>query len=182
MNKFIITAVCAVMALSLVGCGNTDEKSSSQPEVTPVVTPAPESSEPDVQIPNPIKTFETLEELRSSLSFAFTVPAFVPKGYEVEQLSIIDETLVSIDCKNGDDAINYRVSQGIDDISGDFNSYEVEGTINIDDIIVATKGNVENEISVATFTNEGLTYSLTFKEKGLDTETVTSIVESIFVA
>lgn len=136
----------------------------------------------DVQIPNPINNWETLDELKANLSFAPKLPttAFVEElGYR-SIMGMAEITYVDSDA-NGDEVLNnitYRTAQGTDDISGDYNSYSEVKTVTVNGMEVTLKSDSNSCVMLAVWTDGEYSYSLSF-EHGASYERVTEIIESI---
>ncbi|WP_312102349.1 DUF4367 domain-containing protein [Lachnoclostridium sp.] len=113
-----------------------------------------------VQIPNPIVETDDIKTLKESVSFPLKVPTVVPEGYEVIDTSVIGGTIAQITYSNGTNNITYRMAEGTDDISGEYNTYEKLREITVDGQNVLLKGNNDG-YQVATWTDGTYTYSIT---------------------
>jgi hypothetical protein len=117
-------------------------------------------SKNQVQIPNPIVETEDIKSLRESVTFPLKVPTVVPKGYEVSSTSVIGGNLAQITYSNGTNEITYRMAEGTDDISGEYNTYDRLREIKVDGQKVLLKGNKDG-YQAATWTDGTYTYSIT---------------------
>lgn len=124
--------------------------------VLPKVT---KDSEDQVQIPNPIIEIEDIKSLKESVPFSLKVLTVVPEGYEVSDTSLIAGTLAQIIYSNGSNDITYRMAEGTEDISGDYNTYENTKEITVNGQDVLLKGNKDG-YQVASWTDGTNAYSI----------------------
>lgn len=122
-----------------------------------------EGNDTQVQIPNPIVETEGIKELKESVSFDLKVPTVMPEGYEISDTAVIGGTLAQVRYLNGTNEITYRMAEGTDDISGDYNTYEVIREVYVNDQSVMLKGNQEG-YQVATWTDGTYSYSITSEQ------------------
>lgn len=132
--------------------------------------------EDNVQLPNPIKEYNTLDEAKKAVVFKALVPGAMPEGYTLSWVSTINDELFQISYKNGDSEILYRTAEGTEDISGDYNVYKNEKSLKIAGIDVTIKGN--EGAAKATWTKDGLTYSI-YADKEISEQDITNIIASI---
>lgn len=134
------------------------------------------TKEDNVQLPNPIKEYNTLDEAKKAVVFKALVPGAMPEGYTLSWVSTINDELFQISYKNGDNEILYRTAEGTEDISGDYNVYKNEKSLKIAGIDVTIKGN--EGVAKATWTKDGLTYSI-YADKEISEQDITNIIASI---
>ncbi len=130
-----------------------------------------------VQIPNPIVETDDIKTLKESVSFPLKVPTVVPEGYEVIDTSVIGGTIAQITYSNGTNNITYRMAEGTDDISGEYNTYEKLREITVDGQNVLLKGNNDG-YQVATWTDGTYTYSIT-SDSPLREKQIVQMIEGI---
>lgn len=130
-----------------------------------------------VQIPNPIVETDDIRTLKESVSFPLRVPTVAPEGYEVIDTSVIGGTLAQITYSNGTNKITYRMAEGTDDISGEYNTYDKLREITVDGQNVLLKGNNDG-YQVATWTDGTYTYSIT-SDSPLREEQIVQMIEGI---
>lgn len=130
-----------------------------------------------VQIPNPIVETDDIRTLKESVSFPLKVPTVVPEGNEVIDTSVIGGTLAQITYSNGSNKITYRMAEGTDDISGEYNTYDKLREITVDGQNVLLKGNNDG-YQVATWTDGTYTYSIT-SDSPLREEQIVQMIEGI---
>ncbi len=129
------------------------------------------------QIPNPLVNYQTLDEARKAVGFAFSVPINIPANYQRSDIIVISNQLAEIFYQKGDKKILYRIAKGNSDISGNYTVYEEIKTAMVGNTKVTVKGK-GGLINLATWTKDGVSYSLDFDE-ACDLKTVTSVIESI---
>lgn len=112
----------------------------------------------NVQIPNPFTEHKTEEEAEQALCFKPIYNINLPEGYSLDAIRTMDNNFVEYVYKNGDKEITYRMAEGTDDISGDYNVYEDVKTITINDTDVIIKKDSEN--SGAIWTNGKMAFSV----------------------
>lgn len=167
MKKLIRIAaftLCAVMALSATAF--TAQKKTA--EVS--------SSSENVQIPNPWVDCKTIEDAEKLAGFDFQLPE-TPDGYTIDNISAIENSMIQVIYSNGDKEIRLRKAAGMDDASGDYNTYDTAVTKDIQNISATLKGN-KNEFKLAIWTSEEYAYSVSSSE-ALSEEAMTELAESV---
>ena len=155
MEKFIAVILSLVMALAIVGCsGNanapapTTHKDNASFTADGTVIPGsdpktwgPADESENVQTPNPWQECTSLEEAGKLAGFSFTAPESVD-GYTERYIAAIENEIAQVIFSNGDDSeLYFRKGVGGDDISGDYNTYDVTEEQTIDGHTVLCKGN-----------------------------------------
>jgi hypothetical protein len=129
------------------------------------------------QIPCPLVNYNTIDEARKAVGFTFAVPSVMPDSYNMKDIIVISNDLAEVFYYKGDNCILYRTAKGNDDISGDYNIYTEKKTITIGNAKITCKGE-NGSIKLATWSNDGISYSLSFKE-GIDENGLTKVIENI---
>lgn len=129
------------------------------------------------KIPNPLVNYKTLDEARKAVGFSFAVPTSLPANYQMKDIIVINNNLAEIFYQKGNHEILYRTAKGNADISGNYIVYEEVKTVKVGSINVTVKGK-EGLISLATWSKDGISYSLSFDEV-CDQKSIASIIESI---
>ena len=173
MEKFIAAILSLVMALAIVGCsGNanapapTTHKGDTSYTADGTVIPGsdpktwgPAEDGENIQIPNPWQECTSLEEAGKLAGFSFTAPESVD-GYTERYIAAIENEIAQVIFSNGDDSeLYFRKGVGGDDISGDYNTYDVTEEQTIDGHTVLCKGN-DGLIYAATWTNGKYSYAV----------------------
>ena len=139
-------------------------------------TKAGTKKEESVQIPNPIKEYNTVDEAKKAVAFTVLMPDAMPEGYVFAGVSTINDELFQISYKNGDNEILYRTAEGAEDISGDYNVYEVCETEIVNSDEVKLKGDGKT-VYTAVWSEGESAYSLN-SQNGLSKDTFIEIIKS----
>lgn len=191
MEKFIAVILSLVMALAIVGCsGNanapapTTHKDNASFTADGTVIPGsdpktwgPADESENVQIPNPWQECGSLEEAGKLAGFSFTAPESVD-GYTERYIAAIENEIAQVIFSNGDDSeLYFRKGVGGDDISGDYNTYDVAEEQTIDGHTVLCKGN-DGLIYTATWTDGTYSYAV-MCDAGMSAEQLSVWVEAL---
>ena len=191
MEKVIAVILSFVMALAIVGCsGNanapapTTHKGDTSYTADGTVIPGsdpktwgPAEDGENIQIPNPWQECSSLEEAGKLAGFSFTAPETVD-GYTERYIAAIENEIAQVIFSNGDDSeLYFRKGVGGDDISGDYNTYDVTEEQTIDGHTVLCKGN-DGLIYTATWTDGEYSYAV-MCDAGMSVEQLTAWVQSL---
>lgn len=161
MKKIIILALCLAMTFAATACSKENP-------------PTPESS--GTQLANPFVQCDTLEAAAETAGFEMTAPETV-EGYSEKAISAIKESLIKVSYSNGTDSLTIRKGKSSEDISGDYNQYEENGTLDIDGLSLTIKGN-DGKINVAIWSADDYSFSITSSE-GLTSDQASELVKEI---
>lgn len=176
MKKFFVFTVAAALLLSFAACAQN---------VKPAVQPEPAQQEETMldnqQIPNPWTDCASEEEAAQLAGFDLTAPDAISgageKSYRVMTAEDA-ETISEIDYASGEDrAAHVRKAAGAEDISGDYNVYEEEQTVEAGSVSVTLKGN-DGLVYLAVWTDGGYSYALNVTA-GLSQSEMTALVSEI---
>lgn len=115
---------------------------------------------PPVQVTNPIVQSEDLEALQSAAPFELSVPTELPEGWKVESASLIMGSLAQVVYTDGTDTITYRMAEGTEDVSGDYNAYPWTEEAELDGITVTLKGQQEDAVLLAVWNDGEYSYAI----------------------
>ena len=119
----------------------------------------PLNQDGDVQMPNPFAEYETLAEAAKAAGFEAAVPD-AANGSDGRVFRAIENSLLEVIYRKGEDeTARIRKAAGTEDISGDYNVYAQVDTVTVDGAQVTLKGDAD-KVSLATWTAEGYTYSV----------------------
>lgn len=118
------------------------------------------ATSPLVQVTNPIVQSEDLEALRTDVPFELRVPVELTEDWQVEDASLIGGTLAQVSYSDGTNTITYRMAEGTEDVSGDYNVYPWTTETNVDGIAVTLKGQEEDAVLLAVWTDGQYSYAL----------------------
>ena len=163
MKKLVGCMLVMAMVITMVGCGKKEEK-----------------TENTTQIPNPFTECTTMEEAEEIAGFTMTVPKDMPEGYEEDGIRAIKGDLIDVCYVNGESKMNIRKGIGSDDISGDYNIYDQETSVDTKSGKVTLKGN-QDKVNTAVWTNGEYSYSITVNmtNEGISQETMLELVKGI---
>lgn len=196
MKKMIVLALSAVMALSLVACGDkgtpADDKAIIVGDDPATWGPTIDSEQKsDVEIPNPFTQCSSLEEAAQNAGFSFNVPETVDgysqriirtmadeKGRAMIEVIYQNETDENESTDNTDE-IRMRKANGDEDISGDYMEYSETSSLTIGNIQVTVKGE-HGKINLAIWTDNGYTYSIgVYSGTGITAEEMTDFIAAV---
>ena len=133
--------------------------------------------ETPVQIPNPFVPYESLADVKEVLSFDPVIPSVLPAGFEQNEISSTGSDFLQIVyTDHSDNRIVYRMAEGSEDISGDYNTYKINKEVKIGDLIVTMRGN--DKISNAIWSSGECTYSI-YSDAGFEKAEIIELIGSI---
>ena len=197
-KKWMALVLCAVLALSLVACGTsgnntqndtTDDTSNSTTDDTTNDTGSTNSGATDTdtstdtadsstEIANPYVDCETLEEAGELAGFDISVPDEIDGGYTQGTIQAVENEMIQvIYTTEAGEEITLRKGTGTEDISGDYNEYAEENTLDVDGTSVTARGS-DGLVYAATWTDGTYTYAIT-ASAGLESDSVSALVPSI---
>ncbi|EHJ00304.1 hypothetical protein CDLVIII_3749 [Clostridium sp. DL-VIII] len=119
--------------------------------------------------------YKTLDEAEKALNLKVNSLKTVPKGYEMENVSTISNEIIQVDYNNGNSNITFRAGIGTDNISGDYNVYQVKKTVKVNGLNVNLEGNKSEEYNLAVWEKDGISYSIS-AENGIDEKTILDMI------
>ncbi|MDB2157311.1 stalk domain-containing protein [Clostridium butyricum] len=128
-------------------------------------------------ISSPIEEFKTIEEAQNVLDFNVTFPKEIPSQYDIEYISTISKELFQICYTDGKDELLYRMGQGVNNISGDYNNYKNNNIVEIDDKKIKLSGN-DDFIKLATWNVNDMSYSIS-SSNGISKDEMINIIKSV---
>lgn len=118
------------------------------------------AADPPVQVTNPMVQSEDLKALRAAAPFALSVPTDLPEGWKVESATLIGGTLAQVVYSDGTNTVTYRMAEGTEDVSGDYNAYPWTAETEADGVTVTLKGQEEDAVLLAVWTDGQYSYAL----------------------
>ena len=128
-------------------------------------------------ISSPIEEFKTIEEAQKVLDFNVTFPKEIPSEYDIEYISTISKELFQICYTDGKDELLYRMGQGVNNISGDYNNYKNNNIVEIDDKKIKLSEN-DDFIKLATWNVNDMSYSIS-SSNGISKDEMINIIKSV---
>ena len=178
MKKIVAYALMMILLIAgvwYVGRPETESEPETEPE--PEVHTVGES-QVEAQFESGPVEYRTVAEAKKVLPFEVLTPALAESGYLQTKILIIDEAILEIHYSGADNRIVYRTGEGMGNISGDYELYEVERKLNVYGVEVTLKGRGVDSILLAYFEKGDLRYSLSFRQ-GISEEELVEIVEYI---
>ncbi len=176
MKKLLTIMLSIAMFCGLAACSSSKEE--TEPTTTPEATEATETETTDAELANPWVDCKDGQEAAEIAGFEFEVAESLGTDgvYRAVNGQIIEVTL-------GNELnvpFTFRKALGVEaaDLSGDYNEYEVGGTLEANDTTVTFAGTAEDSINVAYWTIGDYAYSFT-TEAGVPAEALTSYVELV---
>lgn len=122
--------------------------------------------------PNPMQRFEDVEAASEAVGFTVSLPAFDT----IDAIFVINGEIIQLKGQYEGQAITFRMGQGSEDISGDFNIYDNEAELIIQGQEISVKGNGDL-ISLVLWHTEDFTYSI--QSEGLSEEKIIALIETM---
>ena len=119
--------------------------------------------------------YKTLEEAEKALNLKVDQLKTLPKGFEMESINVISNEIIQVEYNDGNNNITFRAGKIIDNISGDYNYYQVKNTTKVNGININLEGNKSGEYNLATWEKDGISYSISV-ENGIDEKTILGMV------
>ena len=83
--------------------------------------------------------------------------------------------IIQVKYNDGSNNITFRAGKDIDNISGDYNVYQVKDTAKVNGISINLEGNKSEEYNLAVWEKDGISYSIS-DENGIDEKTILDMV------
>lgn len=169
MKKIIGFMICIVMLLSVVACGNKATGKETE-----------NVGGNSVEIPNPFVECETIDKAEQLAGFKISVLENIPEGFVQSVVRAIENELIEIIYLRGEDEICIRKAKGNENISGNYNNYAENGTMEFENFKVTIKGN-NGKVNVATWVDGDYTYALSIscEGEGLDYNIIGDMIKNI---
>ncbi len=119
--------------------------------------------------------YKTLDEAEKALNLKVSPLKTLPNGFKVENVSIISNEMIQVDYNNGNNNMIFRAGKSTDNISGDYNTYQVKNTVKVNGIDVTLEGNKNEEYNLATWKKDDISYSIS-TEDGINEKTVLDMI------
>lgn len=127
------------------------------------------SNEPPVIENNDIVEVSSVEELSKAVGFEVSEPGNLPFEPESVVYTAYWAEMAEITYSNDEKTAVFRKGIGSDDVSGDYNSYELTSKVSLNNIDVTLKGRNE-KYTLAIWTDGEFAYSLSLSEGIEETE------------
>lgn len=152
MKKMMTLIICAVVALSITACASSGTAAKTPITETTAITEAtaitettaiteitaipksttPANTNPDTMIANPFVDCQTMETAAEVAGFEFRTPEQV-EGISEKKIQAVDQEMIQVIYSADENQILIRKAPGTRNISGDYNNYQKEETITVDE-------------------------------------------------
>ena len=167
-KSIIVATLCTAMALSLAACGSTH---TGEQEVSST------SESNTVTIANSFEEFDNLNDAMEFVGFDISAPDSIGEmGRTAIRGSKVDQ-MIEIIYGDEEHNIHIRKGSGEGDISGDYNEFTEENTVDIDGLAVTMKGSNE-KINIALWSKDEYAYSIDSSDT-LDKVAMTDLVKAV---
>ncbi|NMF05722.1 hypothetical protein ACUH7Y_13945 [Clostridium beijerinckii] len=119
--------------------------------------------------------YKTLDEAEKALNLKVNPLKTFPNGFKVENVSVISNEMIQVDYNNGNNNMIFRAGKSTDNISGDYNAYQVKNTVKVNGIDVTLEGNKNEEYNLATWKKDDISYSIS-TEDGINEKTMLDMI------
>lgn len=175
MKRCIALAMSAALALSITACGSSSKPSASQ---SGSASDASTVLGEDVQIPNPWKDFESLEEAVKAVGFDFVAPDALAGCDQIAYQAIPDDRIIGVLYLNGEERqVIIRKAPGGENISGVYSQFDKLEQVEVDGRPVTMSGDGET-VSLATWTDGNYSFSV-YADNGLAQGDMAQLVSQI---
>lgn len=123
------------------------------------------------------KEYKTIEEAETDAKLQIKPIEALPKGFNIDNISVISDSLIQIRYSNGKEYITFRAEKGSENISGDYNEYAIKETTKINGTDVNLNGNKNKLYNLATWEKDGISYSIS-STNDIDEENIENMVKS----
>lgn len=131
-----------------------------------------------VTVGNPVQEYASLEALSAAAGYAVQQPGNLPFEVEKTAYSLISGELAQVEQSGpAGESVLYRVSQGEEDNSGDYNAYSRKEPLAVGGAAVTLKGG-EDGWHLAVWQADGFAHSLS-SSAGLTTEQMQAVLETV---
>ena len=178
-----------MMVLSMTACAGKAETKSIGAEITVQETTAEEmttetvkadrgeSEESMIGMPNPYTDHGTLKEAEEDAGFKIQIPDEI-RGVKAVAFRNLGTEMLEVIYYDGDaEVARVRKGTGEDDISGDYNVYEIEEAVDVTGMQVTLKGSADG-YALAVWNEGGYAYAVSVTKK-ITKDEILQIVEEI---
>ena len=189
MRRTKMAVLGMMMVLSMTACAGKAETKSIGAEITVQETTAEEmttetvkadrgeSEESMIGMPNPYTDHGTLKEAEEDAGFKIQIPDEI-RGVKAVAFRNLGTEMLEVIYYDGDaEVTRVRKGTGEDDISGDYNVYEIEEAADVTGTQVTLKGSADGYV-LAVWNEGGYAYAVSVTKK-ITKDEILRIVEEI---
>lgn len=189
-NWITLTATVAVVGICVASFNGNNTPNAPQMEAMPqtvqnqaieedsaprdAVKPNPNS----VQIANPWRDFETLDEVIDSCGYGIEAPMEI-NGIEFTHYMVLEgDKMIMICYSDGEYPYNIRKARGSDDISGNYSSYENTWFVEEDGMSIELQGD-DGLVALAKWQKDDFTYCFNCDAIQMNQEDVLQLIKEV---
>ena len=189
MRRTKMAVLGMMMVLSMTACAGKAETKSIGAEITvqetteeemtteTVKADRGESEESMIGMPNPYTDHDTLKEAEEDAGFKIQIPDEI-RGVKAVAFRNLGTEMLEVIYYDGDaEVARVRKGTGADDISGDYNVYEIEEAVDVTGTQVTLKGSADG-YALAVWNEGGYAYAVSVTKK-ITKDEILQIVEEI---
>ena len=189
MRRTKMAVLGMMMVLSMTACAGKAETKSIGAEITVQETTAEEmttetvkadrgeSEESMIGMPNPYMDHGTLKEAEEDAGFKIQIPDEI-RGVKAVAFRNLGTEMLEVIYYDGDaEVARVRKGTGEDNISGDYNVYEIEEVVDVTGTQVTLKGSADG-YALAVWNESGYAYAVSVTKK-ITKDEILQIVEEI---
>ena len=189
MRRTKMAVLGMMMVLSMTACAGKAETKSIGAEITVQETAAEEmitetvkadrgeSEESMIGMPNPYTDHGTLKEAEEDAGFKIQIPDEI-RGVKAVAFRNLGTEMLEVIYYDGDaEVARVRKGTGEDDISGDYNGYEIEEAVDVTGTQGTLKGSADG-YALAVWNEGGYAYAVSVTKK-ITKDEILQIVEEI---
>ena len=189
MRRTKMAVLGMMMVLSMTACAGKAETKSIGAEITVQETTAEEmttetvkadrgeSEESMIGMPNPYMDHGTLKEAEEDAGFKIQIPDEI-RGVKAVAFRNLGTEMLEVIYYDGDaEVARVRKGTGAEDISGDYNVYEIEEAVDVTGTQVTLKGSADG-YALAVWNESGYAYAVSVTKK-ITKDEILQIVEEI---
>ena len=189
MRRTKMAVLGMMMVLSMTACAGKAETKSIGAEITvqetteeemtteTVKADRGESEESMIGMPNPYTDHGTLKEAEEDAGFKIQIPDEI-RGVKAVAFRNLGTEMLEVIYYDGDaEVARVRKGTGAEDISGDYNVYEIEEAVDVTGTQVTLKGSADG-YALAVWNEDGYAYAVSVTKK-ITKDEILQIVEEI---
>ena len=189
MRRTKMAVLGMMMVLSMTACAGKAETKSIGAEITvqetteeemtteTVKADRGESEESMIGMPNPYTDHDNLKEAEEDAGFKIQIPDEI-RGVKAVAFRNLGTEMLEVIYYDGDaEVARVRKGTGAEDISGDYNVYEIEEAVDVTGTQVTLKGSADG-YALAVWNESGYAYAVSVTKK-ITKDEILQIVEEI---
>lgn len=173
-----MTACAGKAETKTIGVETTVQETAAEEMITETVkADRGESEESMIGMPNPYTDHGTLKEAEEDAGFKIQIPDEI-RGVKAVAFRNLGTEMLEVIYYDGDaEVARVRKGTGEDDISGDYNVYEIEEAVDVTGTQVTLKGSADG-YALAVWNEDGYAYAVSVTKK-ITKDEILQIVEEI---